>query len=1497
MNGLNRYDGHTFRNYYNNPEDSTSLNGTSVGCIMNSRSGDLWIGTDQGLNRYHSQNESFERYSFTEEDSAGSSAMLVMCIFEDQNDMLWLGTKRHGLAKFNPVNNSVIFFQHDASDTNSISDNEISQIVQDDKGKLWIATSSGLNTFDPVTQRFRRFWKGNSTGRHSVSLKWINTLYFDKTGRLWAGTASELNYFDISGDTFVRYDWYDLKERIFYSPTYSILEDSHGFLWVGRIGGGIIRLSPSRNDVQQYTNDPARQTSIVSDAALRSILEDREGNLWFGTDKGISLLKNRANKFRHIQHIPGDSRSLSSNVITTMCEGQDGNIWIGTDGGGLNVLDPTMGYFSRFKGDPANLSGLRSNQITDVLEDHLGQIWISTPGMGTYRYDHEKNSFFWFPIDVSFLGYGFVLFEDRSNAMWLGTAGGFNIHNPESDKFEFIPHASRDENSLTQTSTYALYEDSDGDFWVGTTAFGLKKYDRSKNNFITYDHDPSDSKSISDNLIYEIFEDSQKRLWLGTGRGLNCLDKKLEIFTRFGEEYGLPMGSVTAISEDLQGILWIGTEKGLVRFDSETLTSRTYNEDDGLTGNEVTDILRKSESGELYVGTSKGITVFDPSDLVDYDEPPRALLTSLQFYDPRKARSDEPFEVRGLIGRNDIKVSYRNNIMTFNFILPSFFNPTKNKYAYRLEGFNNQWIDLGTRREITFTNLDPTDYVLKIKGANGDGYWNEDDSSLKITITPPWYWSWWSKMIYAILLVSTLISIYRWRTARQRQKLEQATRLNTQLQQIDKLKDQFLANTSHELRTPLNGIIGIAESMIDGATGELPRKSIWNLNLITSSGKRLANLINDILDFSKLCNKQLVLKKTPVDIRSAVDVVLNLSKPLVLQKEVELINEVPEDLALAEADENRLQQILHNLVGNGVKFTETGEVKISAERQNGHIKIDVSDTGIGIREEDHEKIFHAFEQTDGSMAREYGGTGLGLSVTRQLVELHGGTIDVQSKVGEGSVFSFTLPTSKVGRQDFNPAVSDVKVGVVEDGSQQSNPDIVAKQKSSGGSSWSEGRSGQSALSNRQDSVRESERLAGVDSGRVNGKSSYRILIVDDEPVNLQVLENHLSLHNYSVTQASSGPKALEILQKNPDYDLIILDIIMPKMSGYEVCQKLREMYPSSQLPVVMLTAKNRVTDLMEGFTSGANDYLTKPFSKDELLTRIRTHLELAHINKAYGRFVPHDFLELLGKESIIDIHLGDQIEGEMTILFSDIRSYTTLSEQMTPEENFAFINAYLKQVGPLIKEHKGFISHYFGDGLMALFNGSPQDAIDAGVAMQQRVQHYNGVRLNDGKTPIEVGIGIHTGDLMVGIIGDEDRNDTGVLSDAVNTASRLEGLTSWFGVKIIVSEKCLNGQTGPSRFLGKVKVKGKERVVSVHEWYGGDVDEQRGFKEKTKADFAMGLKAYYEGEFVEAAGIFKNILKKNRKDKPTKFYLNRSAKLITEEVPEDWSGVIVMEGK
>lgn len=397
--------------------------------------------------------------------------------------------------------------------------------------------------------------------------------------------------------------------------------------------------------------------------------------------------------------------------------------------------------------------------------------------------------------------------------------------------------------------------------------------------------------------------------------------------------------------------------------------------------------------------------------------------------------------------------------------------------------------------------------------------------------------------------------------------------LSEKLKVLDRLKDEFLANTSHELRTPLNGIIGIAESLTEGVTGALPEKTRQNLGLIISSGKRLYSLINDILDFSKLKNNDIELQKTPVDMRQLVSIVITVMRASMPCRDVELLNEIPEDSPLVEGDENRLQQILYNLIGNAVKFTNSGHVKISSAVDGNTMEISVEDTGIGIEHSRLDDIFTLFEQADGSISREYGGTGLGLPITRNLVELHGGKIRVESEPGKGSRFTFTLP----GVMDRNTAAA----GSI-------SPPVM-----------SDAASGE---------------MHGHDFIQDHEGHHERILVVDDESVNIQVLLNHLAIKKYKTDYASNGMEAIEKIEKG-NYDLVLLDIMMPRMSGYEVCSKLREKYTAYELPIIILTAKNRKADIVAAFDVGANDYLVKPLDRVELFARMETQLSLKYAVK------------------------------------------------------------------------------------------------------------------------------------------------------------------------------------------------------------------------------------------------------------------------------------------
>ena len=722
---------------------------------------------------------------------------------------------------------------------------------------------------------------------------------------------------------------------------------------------------------------------------------------------------------------------------------------------------------------------------------------------------------------------------------------------------------------------------------------------------------------------------------------------------------------------------------------------------------------------------------------------------------------------------------------------------------------------------------------------------------------------------------------------------------NAALQQIDKLKDEFLANTSHELRTPLHGIIGIAESLIDGATGSLPSKTIANLEMIVSSGKRLASLVNDILDLSKLKHEKIELQLRPVELRSLVQMVFQLSQPLVGNKPLRLINNISPNLPPIEADENRLQQIFHNLIGNAIKFTHAGFVEISATllkennsplavnqdessrgtceiKGNHYLMIAVADTGIGIPADRLDKIFQEFEQVDASSTREYSGTGLGLAIAKTLVELHGGKIFVTSEVGVGSQFTFTLPVadsfvSSYEQQALTKAcelsVDNLESAMMTAESSRSRHSQLTVSESIASDSDAKERSANSELT--------------VDAEAIVTEQ-FHILVVDDEPVNLQVLVNTLSLENYFVTTATNGLEVLEMIQGGLQPDLIVLDVMMPLMTGYEVCQKIRETFPPNQLPIVLLTAKHQISEVVQGLNCGANDYLTKPVSNQELVARIKIHLQISKINQSYKRFVPHEFLQFLGKDSIVDVQLGDHVEREMSVLFSDLRDFTKVSETMTPEENFKFINSYLCYMEPAILQNNGFIDKYIGDAIMALFGHGADNAVQAAITMLHRLNQYNQGRKKAGYEPIRIGIGINTGNLMLGTVGGHSRMDSTVISDAVNLAARVETLTKNYGVSLLITHETLEKLTHPENFairmIDSVLVKGKSKSVTVYEVFDADLPELKLGKLNMKQKFTKAMCLYKLNAFNEAAQGFQECLQVTPGDRVAWIYLQRCLK-------------------
>ncbi|WP_299457249.1 adenylate/guanylate cyclase domain-containing protein [uncultured Microscilla sp.] len=663
-------------------------------------------------------------------------------------------------------------------------------------------------------------------------------------------------------------------------------------------------------------------------------------------------------------------------------------------------------------------------------------------------------------------------------------------------------------------------------------------------------------------------------------------------------------------------------------------------------------------------------------------------------------------------------------------------------------------------------------------------------------------------------------------------RLELARRTE-QLELANKYKSEFLANTSHEIRTPLNGIIGLTESLIDGAAGPLNEKTMSNLELINSSAIRLSTLVNDILDFSRMENHELGIQRKPTDFYAIADVVVRVSQELIGDKDLVLVNTIGKDIPIIEGDENRLQQILYNLIGNGIKFTESGQVTLSAKTTDAFLSVSVKDTGIGISPESQDRIFESFEQEDGSTSRNYGGTGLGLAISKELVELHGGTIQLKSEVGKGSEFIFTLPISQ--NQSIARKSKETPLSI--------DPPTLAndEEETAASSLLNQSIFDKSAAVSAPDleSIESNERLIA----HINSNYQVKILVVDDEPVNLQVLENHLSIQNYNITQASDGLKALKIIKENKEpFDIILLDVMMPKMSGYEVCRTIRERFPLVELPVLMLTAKNQPKDIVEGFDAGANDYLTKPFSKVELLSRIKTHVLLKltseNLQTANEKLQEYNatleqkieerteeintlLLNILPEEVANDLKTNGKAPVKYyamsTVLFTDFQGFTKQASEMDSKELVEDLNEYFAGFDDIMEQYNLEKIKTIGDAYMAA-GGIPQsnttnpvDAVLAGLAIQQFVAAKRAERKAEGKQFWDVRLGINTGEVIAGVIGTK-KFAYDVWGDSVNTAARMESGGKVGEVNISHNTYEMVKDYFDVEHRGKVNAKGKGEV-------------------------------------------------------------------------------------
>jgi len=1244
------------------------LSQVTVKNIYQGTEGFIWIGTSDGLNRYDGYN--FEVFRHDPDDTQSISINQIETLFEDSFGKLWVGTNGGGVNTYDRTNNSFRRFQHDASKNTSLSENVVSDIKEDIHGNVWIATANGLNKYDRNTGEFTQYFHDAKNNR-SLNHNNIQVLFFDSEDTLWVGTQGGLNRYNeklnnfsrtvnrstsqLSITSIIEFEkktlWIGSDKGVYHTNINqknasielsqnkvperlaslfitSALADSNNFMWFGTEESGVFKADISTGTVQQLNRSETNPHSI-SDNQISSFLEDNTGGIWVGTwSKGINRYNVNKLKFNHVKPIKGNINSFSGNIATGIVEFNSANDFIiGTYASGVNFYNTETRNNRVLKHDPNNSNSLSANGVGAILVDADNMIWLATIGGGLNKYDKKANVFTHYKhtdSDDSTISFDrtLVISHGDENSLWVGTwGGGLNHFDKKSKIFTRYQEDKGNKNSLSGSTVWSLKYDSDGILWIGTYTGGLNKLDTKTGTFVHYRHDSNDKNSLGTDTVFAIHKDKNNIMWLGTSGGLDRFDPVTETFTHYRTKDGLPNDTINGLVEDNNGYLWLSTNKGLSRFDPNTDTFKNYDVSDGVQANEFNTVsYYKSKSGELFFGGINGFNHFYPEDIKDDTTLPNVVLTDfLLLNKPVMVKSDmnsnsssiESFVLEKTINQLDkLVLTYNEKIISFEFAALHFSEPMSNQYAYMLEGFDDEWIftDANNRRA-TYTHIPAGDYVFKVKASNGDGYWNEQGKSLNVTVLPAPWLTWWAFTLYALLVLSIFGIIIR---SEYKKRLKEHE-VNVELKKVDKLKDEFLANTSHELRTPLNGIIGLAESLIDGIAGPLPDKATHDLSMVVASGYRLSNLVNDILDFSKLKNHSLTINTTPIDLFSMVEVVLALSKATIGDKTLVLINDIAKDLPAVAADEDRLQQILFNLIGNAIKFTPQGSVTVSARISSGKVTLAITDTGIGIAKNEMDHVFESFEQAASHQTRVESGTGLGLAITKQLVELHGGTIELVSSVGKGSTFSFTLALAEKSED-----LPD------EEGEMLSLVDYQKRLTSI------------QPLDDTVDYFSDSHAYVNEKEETNHNEQPYRILIVDDDSINRQVLANHLAKKHYLLEEAIGGQQALDIIEKASEgltegqrpFDLILLDIMMPKISGYQVCKSVREKYLENELPIIFLTAKNQVVDLVESFGAGGNDYLTKPIIKHELLSRVETHLKLLDISRSLEHQVAERTIEL-----------------------------------------------------------------------------------------------------------------------------------------------------------------------------------------------------------------------------------------------------------------------------
>tara|TARA_R110000868_G_scaffold108065_1_gene295337 strand:+ start:54858 stop:58997 length:4140 start_codon:yes stop_codon:yes gene_type:complete len=1262
--GLKKYNGIEISSYKQDSNLDKTLSSSLIYVVFVDKSNRLWIGSEAGLDLYDRDYDEFRKVVLYK-DSIALENVPIRAIQENSEGTMVIGSHFNGLFKVDQQ--TLKGYSVPIQTTIPISELQINSLVQSRTGKILMGSNKGLFEYNgtsanPILSTFE------ATKDESEFLYNIETMLQDDDGSIWIGTFSK-GLIKVEVTPFNSYEVHNYKitdQRIL-----SLVQAPDGNILCGTENDGLFVLEKNGDIQKNYRYNKFNANSIKSNS-IWSLFVDSQDRIWIGYyNNGVGVYDRLYDKFKDIQSLTNMTNSLQLPSVTGIVNDKNGKIWIGMDGGGIDIYDPITKNIVHLK-DPNNklVSRLNAGDVVAIFMDSKDNLWVGTWNSGIYYLPSNSKAFVNYNTSNTNGGLKsnriMSFAEDSKGVIWIGSyVEGLHSFDPRNKSFCHHNNIIFETPSPGQGAMRIVLVDKTDTIWMGTTS-GLYKL----SNDLTEPqkvislkesmHQDMGNKLVID-VIVSLYEDSKGNIWIGTdGAGLCMYDPKGDTFTWYGNKDGLGQETIASILEDNNGDIWMGGNNGLSHMNVADRTFKNFDMNDGLLSNDFNfNSSYKDENGILYFGNYGGINYIDPKTMRYNTNKPLVYFTDFKLFNKSVVPNQEKSPLNKTIGQTEsISLNHRQSVFTIEYAGVNLTRPKKNQYAYYLEGFEDKWNYVGNNRSATYTNLPPGDYTFKVKASNNDGFWNEIPKTLKLHILPPWWATSYALISYILLIC--LVSYFLANLARQRIREKRIVQFERdrriQEETLNDRKIQFFTNISHEFRTPLTLILNPLEDIMLDTGLVLSRTVKEKLRIIHKNTSRLKRLIDELMDFRKLEINKLSIKISEMEALAFVKEIAGHFEEEAILKNIVFQVESDDIPITLWSDPSMLEKIIFNILSNAFKITpDNGEITVGVMRCNQKVnfpllfgeeavqalEIYIEDTGSGIKKEEIVKVFERFYQVENMNSQYYGGTGIGLEVVKNFVDLLKGKIEVESEEGIGTKFRVFLP---LGNAHFktNELFLAPKAENDHPGLQEYEEEI-------------------------------SHQILGTNLQKT-------LLIVEDNTELRDYLKNELC-SDYMIIEAVNGVKGLELATRRIP-DMILTDVVMPEMDGFEFCKRIREDLKTSHIPLLMLTAKAMTDDWVKGIDSGADVYLSKPFEMKVLKAQLKqiinsrqvlfnkffndsTNVKIpgntTNLDKKFITKVLDYIAENMADENLNVEHLADELNLSRSQLYRKIKALTGYS--------------------------------------------------------------------------------------------------------------------------------------------------------------------------------------------------------------------------------------------